>query len=571
MPDPKACLAAVAATRDAFGLIPGPPGSSPECPSALPAAPERAVLDRAVLDRALPEWVTPASNVLEVTVGELSGALKRTIEDRFGFVRVRGEISNYRGPHSSGHAYFCLKDETARIDAVVWRTAFSKLKVKPQEGLEVIATGRVTTFPGKSTYQIVVETIEPAGIGALMALLDERRKTLAAEGLFDAARKRAIPFLPRRIGVVTSPTGAVIRDILHRLLDRFPRDVLVWPVRVQGETAAAEVAAAIAGFDALPAYGPLARPDVLIVARGGGSLEDLWAFNEEVVVRAAAACSIPLIAAVGHETDTTLIDHVADLRAPTPSGAAEKAVPVRAELASSLTDIARRHRDAVARHLVRGQSDLRAVARALPSAETVTSALRQKLDRADERLTAATAAGLDRRHLELSRQTNRLSRQAPRTRLAQTAQRLGALEQRLVFAVERNAERRERQLAGDDQRLMSLRGALSREVTRGGLRIATAAAALDRAMTALLRTRRERLERYEQLLNTLGYRQVLARGFALVRDREGRPVRSASAAQTTTSILDIEFADGHMEVSTLSSPATRRNKPKPKVDQGSLF
>ena len=522
----------------------------------------------AATERAAP---TATSNVLELTVGELSGALKRTIEDRFGFVRVRGEISNYRGPHSSGHAYFCLKDETARIDAVVWRTAFAKLKVKPQEGLEVIATGRVTTFPGKSTYQIVVEAIEPAGVGALMALLDERRKTLAAEGLFDAGRKRAIPFLPRRIGVVTSPTGAVIRDILHRLHDRFPRDVLVWPVRVQGETAAAEITAAIAGFDALPADGPIARPDVLIVARGGGSLEDLWAFNEEVVVRAAAACSLPLIAAVGHETDTTLLDHVADLRAPTPSGAAEKAVPVRSDLVSALADVGRRHRDAAARHIARARSDLRALARALPSAETVTMGPRQRLDRADERLASAVAAGLDRRHLELSRHANRLSRQAPRTRLAQTAQRLGALEQRLVFAVERTTERRERQLASHVQRLVSARGALSREVGRGGNRVVMAAAALHRVTAALLRTRRERLERYEQLLNTLGYRQVLARGFALVRDVDGQPVRSIVEAQAATATLDIEFADGHMEVSTNSSAPARRAKPRVKVDQGSLF
>ncbi len=547
----------IAPTRDASGRIRSS-RVDPECPNALPAATERAA-------------PAPASNVLELTVGELSGALKRTIEDRFGFVRVRGEISNYRGPHSSGHAYFCLKDEAARIDAVVWRTAFAKLKVKPQEGLEVIATGRVTTFPGKSTYQLVIEAIEPAGIGALMALLDERRKTLAAEGLFDAARKRAIPFLPQRIGVVTSPTGAVIRDILHRLYDRFPRDVLVWPVRVQGETAAAEVAAAIAGFDALPAEGPMARPDVLIVARGGGSLEDLWAFNEEVVVRAAAACSIPLIAAVGHETDTTLIDHVADLRAPTPSGAAEKAVPVRADLMSALSDVGRRHRDAAARHLMRARGDLRAMTRALPAAETVTMAPRQRLDRADERLRAAIAAGLDRRHLELSRHTNRLSRQAPRTRLAQTAQRLGTLEQRLVFAVERTAERRERQLAGHTQRLVSVRGALSREIGRSRIGVGATAAALSRVTVALLRTRRERLERYEQLLNTLGYRQVLARGFALVRDAEGKPVRSVVEAQAAPVTLDIEFADGHMEVSTTSSMPVRRAKPRIKVDQGSLF
>ena len=240
-----------------------------------------------------------AGNLVEVTVGELSGALKRTIEDRFGLVRVRGEISNFRGQHSSGHAYFCLKDDSARIDAVVWKTAYARLKTKPQEGLEVIATGRVTTFPGKSSYQIVIETIEPAGVGALMALLEARRTALAAEGLFDDARKRPLPFLPTTIGVVTSPTGAVIRDVLHRIADRFPRDVLVWPVRVQGDTAAAEVAAAIEGFNALPPQGAIARPDILIIARGGGSLEDLWAFNEEIVVRAVAASAIPLIAAIG--------------------------------------------------------------------------------------------------------------------------------------------------------------------------------------------------------------------------------------------------------------------------------
>ena len=241
----------------------------------------------------------PKTNALELSVSELSAALKRTVEDRFGFVRVRGEISNYRGPHSSGHAYFSLKDQSARIDAVIWKGVFAKLKVKPQEGLEVIATGKVTTYPGKSTYQIIVDALEPAGIGALMALVEERRRKLAAEGLFDEARKRPLPFLPLCIGVVTSPTGAVIRDILHRISERFPRHVVVWPVRVQGETAAAEIAAAIDGFNALPEHGPLPRPDVIIVARGGGSLEDLWSFNEEIVVRAAARSHVPLIAAVG--------------------------------------------------------------------------------------------------------------------------------------------------------------------------------------------------------------------------------------------------------------------------------
>src|SRR6266403_334762 len=264
-------------------------------------------------------------NIPEWTVSELSAALKRTVEDAFGYVRVRGEISGFRGPHSSGHCYFALKDEGAKIDAVVWRSALARMRIKPEEGLEVLVTGRLTTYPGKSTYQIVIETLEPAGIGALMALVEERKKQLAAEGLFADSRKQLLPFLPERIGVVTSPTGAVIRDILHRLADRFPRQVIVWPVRVQGDGCAEEVAAAIHGFNALPLEGPMRRPDLLIVARGGGSLEDLWSFNEEIVVRAAAASMIPLIAAVGHETDVTLIDFAADMRAPTPTAAAESA------------------------------------------------------------------------------------------------------------------------------------------------------------------------------------------------------------------------------------------------------
>src|SRR3982074_1038501 len=263
----------------------------------------------------------PLANAPEFTVSELSSALKRTVEDAYGHVRVRGEISGFRGAHSSGHCYFTLKDEGARIDAVVWKSSLYRMRFKPQEGLEVIATGRLTTFPGKRTYQIVIEALEPAGIGALMALLEERKKKLAAEGLFDQARKQELPWLPDVIGVVTSPTGAVIRDILHRLQDRFPRRVLVWPVKVQGDGSAEQVAAAIRGFNALPERGRIPKPDLLIVARGGGSLEDLWSFNEEIVVRAAAASMIPLISAVGHETDITLIDFAADVRAPAPPAA----------------------------------------------------------------------------------------------------------------------------------------------------------------------------------------------------------------------------------------------------------
>src|SRR6195256_2206484 len=286
----------------------------------------------------------PRVNIPEWTVSELSAALKRTVEDAYGHVRVRGEISGYRGPHSSGHAYFALKDETARIDAVVWSRTFGRMRIKPEEGLEVVATGRLTTFPGRSTYQIVIETLEPAGLGALMALLEQRKQKLAAEGLFDEARKQLLPYLPEVIGVVTSPTGAVILDILHRLADRFPRHVVVWPVRVQGDGSAEQVAAAIRGFNALPAGGSIARPDLIIVARGGGSLEDLWSFNEEIVVRAAAESMIPLIAAVGHETDVTLIDFAADKRAPTPSAAAEMAVPVRADLIIAVDSLAGRAR-----------------------------------------------------------------------------------------------------------------------------------------------------------------------------------------------------------------------------------
>src|ERR1043166_8414177 len=297
-------------------------------------------------------------NAPEFTVSELSSALRRTVEDAYGHVRVRGEISGFRGPHSSGHCYFALKDENAKIEAVIWKFAHARMRFKPQEGLEVIATGKLTTYPNSSKYQIVIESLEPAGIGALMALMEERKKKLAAEGLFDEARKQLLPWLPEVIGVVTSPTGAVIRDILHRLADRFPRRVLVWPVKVQGEGSAEQIAAAIRGFNALPEGGRIPRPDLLIVARGGGSLEDLWSFNEEIVVRAAADSMIPLISAVGHETDFTLIDFASDRRAPTPTAAAEMAVPVRVDLLSQIDSLARRQLSCWARGLDNRRTEL---------------------------------------------------------------------------------------------------------------------------------------------------------------------------------------------------------------------
>src|SRR5882672_7486265 len=298
----------------------------------------------------LPIAAPPRSNLAEYTVSELSRALKRSIEENFAYVRVRGEISGWKR-HNSGHCYLCLKDSEAVLDAVCWRTTVMRLGIKPEDGMEVVCTGRLTTFPGRSKYQLVIETIELAGIGALLKLLEERRRRLAAEGLFAAERKKKLPFLPELIGIVTSPSGAVIRDILHRLADRFPRRVLLWPVAVQGEGAAAQVAAAINGFNRLPAEGPVPRPQLIIVARGGGSLEDLMAFNEEIVVRAAAASRIPLISAVGHETDTTLIDFASDRRAPTPTAAAEMAVPVRLELIAEIAAKSVRLANALARGL----------------------------------------------------------------------------------------------------------------------------------------------------------------------------------------------------------------------------
>jgi len=291
--------------------------------------------------------VAPGDNSPALSVSELAGALKRTIESAFGQVRVRGEISGFKR-HASGHCYFTLKDDNACIDAVIWRSSVGLLAFRPEDGAEVIATGKLSTYPGRSKYQIIVDRMELAGEGALLALVERRRKALAAEGLFDAQRKRKLPFLPQVIGVVTSPTGAVIRDILHRLEDRCPTRVILWPVPVQGEAAAAKIAEAIRSF---PAVEP--RPDLLIVARGGGSIEDLWAFNEEEVVRAAAASPIPLISAVGHETDTTLIDHAADRRAPTPTAAAEIAVPVRSELFAQLDELGHRARHCLARRAER--------------------------------------------------------------------------------------------------------------------------------------------------------------------------------------------------------------------------
>jgi exodeoxyribonuclease VII large subunit len=495
-----------------------------------------------------------ATNALEWSVSELSGALKRTIEDQFGFVRVRGEISGYRGPSASGHVYFSLKDANAKIDAVIWKGVFGRLKTKPQEGLEVIATGKITTFPGKSSYQVIIDSIEPAGLGALMALLEERRRKLAAEGLFAEERKQLIPFLPRVIGVVTSPTGAVIRDILHRLEDRFPRHVLVWPVRVQGETSGAEVAAAINGFNALGEGGRIPRPDVIIVARGGGSLEDLMSFNEEAVVRAAAASHIPLIAAVGHETDWTLIDYAADLRAPTPTGAAEKVVPVRAELLATVDDLSRRRAAALLRLLDARRNALRAAARALPTRETLLNVPRQRLDLAATRLPAALQRNARGFETRLAGLAQRLQRRSPQVQLVMARERLAGLSQRLVIS-RQNLLRAER-----------IR--VAREAERASALMARAGRALGRIIDA----RRARFTGQAQLLDSLGYTAVLARGYALVRDWAGSPVRAASQIAAGAG-LSIQFADGAIAVTADGGPSKPRKlqAAPPGAKQGGLF
>lgn len=519
----------------------------------------------------------PHGNTPELTVSELSGALKRTIEDAFGYVRLRGEISGYRGPVSSGHVYFALKDASAKIDAVIWKGVFARLRFRPEEGLEVIATGKITTFPGKSSYQIVIDSLEPAGVGALMALLEERKRKLAAEGLFDPARKQLLPYIPEVVGVITSPTGAVIRDILHRLSDRFPRRVLVWPVRVQGETCAAEVAAAIRGFNVIAPGGAVPRPDVLIVARGGGSLEDLWGFNEEIVARAAAESDIPLISAVGHETDTTLIDFVADVRAPTPTAAAEMVVPVRGDLMANLRELAARLAGGSRRAQERRRSDLKAAARALPGPEALLAGPRQRLDVTSLKLSGAVRSGVERRNGLIGVLARRLAAQAPQARLARFAERISGLGALLERSLARRTELRRQRLDAVGKSLaVAFAARLAgerRDMLRRRERLVALAERLPRALGMRQADRAARLHRLDSLLGSLGYRQVLARGFALVRDGDGKAVRHAAAVSEGMA-LRIEFADG--EVATTAGegarPKSRAKQPAaPSGGQGSLF
>jgi len=522
-------------------------------------------------------------NIPEWTVSELSAALKKTVEDSYGFVRVRGEITGFRGQHSSGHSYFALKDEGAKIDAVIWKGVFSRIRFKPEEGMEVIATGRLTTYPGRSSYQIIIEGLEPAGIGALMALLEERKKRLAAEGLFDEARKQLIPFLPSVIGVITSPTGAVIRDILHRLADRFPRHVLVWPVRVQGDGSAEEIAAAINGFNALSEGGRIARPDLLIVARGGGSLEDLWSFNQEIVVRAAANSLIPLISAVGHETDITLIDFASDRRAPTPTAAAEMAVPVRSELLTQIDSLIRRKLSCWARGLDNRRTELRAAARALPSADELLAVPRQRLDALAERLPRALTANAEIHHKQYLRCATRLSPKLLHNRIRSERERVSNFFNRTQRCTKVHQDKRRERLSAVGGRLGAAKNANfaahRQRIVRDCEKIIVLFERSGRAVTRLIERRNSSLERATGLLAAYSYHGVLARGFALVRDPAGRPLRSAAAVSAGLA-LDIEFHDGHVGAVATdgeAAPSTPAEpvKPKPRrgggEGQGSLF
>jgi len=516
------------------------------------------------------------SNLAEYSVSELSGSIKRTVEQAFDQVRVRGEISGYRGPHSSGHAYFSLKDDRARIDAVIWKGSFSRLRFKPEEGMEVIATGKITTFPGSSKYQIVIETLEPAGAGALMALLEERRRKLAAEGLFDAERKKPLPFLPRVIGVVTSPTGAVIRDILHRIADRFPVHVVVWPVKVQGEGSGQEVAAAIEGFNTLDPFGPIRRPDVLIVARGGGSLEDLWSFNDEIVVRAAAASNIPLISAVGHETDWTLIDHAADRRAPTPTGAAEMAVPVKADLDAEIASLAARLRGATARQMDNRRQGVRALARALPSLDQLLALPRRRFDEASAGLGRGLQMNTVNKRRAFERTAAHLRPDMLLTRIGERRQRVADRLLRAERIVERRLDQLRARLSAFDVSLRATPARITAQTERARDRLSGLALRAESALSGDLSRRRALLLAQDRMLQSLSYRNVLKRGYALVRDEDGVPVKSAAELGPGRAIA-IEFADGTVDAVTGSGGGTPRKKPakaeaeKPATRQGSLF
>jgi exodeoxyribonuclease VII large subunit len=481
------------------------------------------------------------SNIPEYSVSELSGAIKKTLESGFSQVRVRAECGRVTIA-KSGHIYFDLKDDKAVINAIIWAGTARNLKTKPEEGLEVVATGRITTFEGQSRYQIIIDKIEPAGMGAILAQLEERRKKLAAEGLFDTDRKKPIPYLPQTIGVVTSPTGAVIRDILHRITERFPTHILLWGVLVQGDKAAAQIVHAIEGFNALPIDGEIPRPELLIVARGGGSIEDLWCFNDESVVRAVAASDIPIISAVGHETDTTLIDYASDLRAPTPTGAAEKAVPVRAELDAHLSTTEGRLKSALLRRLNNAKLELSAVTSTFPKGQDLFAYHAQQLDNIDLRLLPALQSRIAKSAHIFATTGTKFGTHLLRQDLRLKEQNLVAIENRLT---------------------QGIKAFLRHETLKIERQKDTITQIFARLLSAFKQTtnnQKVKLESIAGRLNILDYKNVLKRGFALVQDKNQQIIKSAEAAKNANE-LNIIFAD---------SAIIAQLKPN-KPEQGNLF
>lgn len=495
-------------------------------------------------------------------MSEISNLLKRTVEDRFGFVRIRGEISGFKRA-ASGHLYCSLKDENAKIDAVMWKGSAGRLAFRPEDGIEVVATGRLTTYAGRSSYQIVMETMEIAGEGALLALLEKLKGKLGGEGLFDSERKKKLPFLPRVIGVVTSPTGAVIRDILHRLEDRCPTHVLVWPVLVQGEGAAAQVANAVRGFDAIQPGGPIQRPDLVIVARGGGSIEDLWAFNEEVVVRAVADCSIPIISAVGHETDTTLCDYAADRRAPTPTAAAEIAVPVRAELLAGVRDYGLRAQRASMGRAERARERLTAAARHLPGLDRLLEPFKQNVDYWGEKLTTGLKQFVALERQKFTAPAAALNPALLDRRVGRERERLGHIWARAV-SPQRRLDLQKARLAEVSEWLGDARN----------VRLASATDKLDQWRNRLrpalvgerISQRRQRLDGIARVMASLNPDNLLAKGYAMVLRRDGaKPgvVTSADEARGAAG-LRLRFADGAVDVDVVGEDGTP-HPPKPKT------
>ena len=520
----------------------------------------------------------PGQNAPEFSVSEISGAIKRTLESQFGRIRVRGEVGRVVKARS-GHMYFDVKDDRNVLSCTTWKGQIPGLSVMPEEGLEVVVTGRLTAYGAQSRYNMNVDDVAVAGKGALMALLEKRKAMLQAEGLFAQERKQPLPYLPEIIGVVTSPTGAVIRDILHRLRDRFPRKVLIWPVAVQGNSSAAEVARAIAGFNAMTPGGALPRPDLLIVARGGGSIEDLWGFNEEIVARAAAASDIPLISAVGHETDTTLIDFVADRRAPTPTAAAELAVPVRLELLAWVEGQGGRLTRSLTQGLMQRGQRLRDLSRALPRADTLLDNARQRLDVTGERLPAALNRTVQLRRVKLSDAAGALRPSVLTRPLGEHRRRLQDRSVQLGGALGRMTAQKRAALHSADRLSVA---PIQRDLSRKRQAFEGLGARLSVAGQRQITGWASRIEGLDRLLDTMGHTATLRRGYALVRG-DGSLVTTADAA-AKAGALEIEFADGRLNVGqgtaeTAVPLAAKPQKPKPKAakksdgpeGQGSLF